>query len=81
MEASIRLGIKVRFRERIYPENYIASLLLMSRVDITLNEECPSCGGRLIEKHEETKVDEGKTTVLVHFRCMKCGKWIKRERL
>jgi len=53
----------------------------MSRVDITLNEECPSCGGRLIEKHEETKVDEGKTTVLVHFRCMKCGKWIKRERL
>ena len=45
-----------------------------------LKEECPYCGGRLIEKHEETKTENGKTVVFVHFRCVKCGKWTKRER-
>jgi len=44
-------------------------------------EDCPHCGGRLIEKHQETQVEKGRMVVFVHFRCVKCGKWAKRERV
>jgi len=81
VEASLRLDVKVWLREPSHPVNEVADLDRTSRVDTTLNEECPHCGGRLIEKHEETMVEEGKTIVFVHLRCVKCGKWTKRERL
>ncbi len=45
-----------------------------------MNVECPHCGGRLIEKHEEVETDRGKEVVFVFFRCVKCRKWIKKER-
>jgi uncharacterized protein with PIN domain len=80
VEASLRLDVKVWLREPSHPVNEVADLDLTSRVDTTLNEECPHCGGRLIEKHEETMIEEGKTIVFVHLRCVKCGKWTKRER-
>jgi len=41
---------------------------------------CPHCGGKLIEKHEETEVEPGKTTVYIFFRCVSCGKWNKKEK-
>jgi len=43
-------------------------------------EMCPHCGGRLIEKHEETEVVAGKTIVSIFFRCVSCGKWTKKEK-
>jgi len=46
----------------------------------TMNMECPHCGGRLIEKHEEVETDRGNEVVFVFFRCVSCGKWTKRER-
>ena len=71
----------VGLREPSHPERHMSGFAVISRVGITLNEDCPYCRGRLIEKHEEIKVERGKTIVFVHFRCVKCGKWIKQERL
>ncbi len=47
---------------------------------MSTNKECPHCGGRLIEKHEEKEIERGAEVVYVFFRCVKCRKWIKRER-
>jgi DNA-directed RNA polymerase subunit RPC12/RpoP len=44
-------------------------------------EVCPHCGGRLIEKHEETEEIPGKTTLYLFYRCVRCGKWTKKEKL
>ena len=44
-----------------------------------MNEECPHCGGRLIEKHEEVETERGKETKFIFFRCVSCRKWIKKE--
>ena len=45
----------------------------------SMNERCPHCEGRLIEKHHETVTEREKTIVFVYFRCVRCGKWTKRE--
>jgi hypothetical protein len=45
-----------------------------------MNEVCPHCGGRLIEKHEEVETESGKDVVSVFFRVVTFGKLLKRER-
>jgi len=45
----------------------------------SMNERCPHCEGRLIEKHYEAVIEREKTIVFVYFRCVRCGKWTKRE--
>jgi len=44
-----------------------------------MNERCPHCEGRLIEKHHEAVIEREPTIVFVYFRCVRCGKWTKRE--
>ncbi|MHA1882665.1 MAG: hypothetical protein ACTSUO_06430 [Candidatus Thorarchaeota archaeon] len=44
-----------------------------------MKNECPHCGGRLIEKHSEEVTERGQTTKLIHLRCLNCGKWTKYE--
>ena len=44
-----------------------------------MSEECPHCGGRLIEKHEEVETERGKEIKFIFFRCVSCGKWTKIE--
>jgi DNA-directed RNA polymerase subunit RPC12/RpoP len=45
-----------------------------------MDDSCPQCGGRLIEKHEEAESDRGRRVVFVFYRCVKCGRWVKREK-
>lgn len=59
---------------------YVTRMALTSRVDRMPKQECPHCGGRPIEKHDETVTERGNTIVFVYFRCLRCGKWTKRER-
>jgi DNA-directed RNA polymerase subunit RPC12/RpoP len=53
---------------------------ISSWCELVMAEVCPHCGGKLIEKHEETEVEPGKTTVYIFFRCVSCGKWTKKEK-
>ena len=61
----------------IYPPRYPRGSY---RCEVIMVEMCPHCGGRLIEKHEETEVVAGKTIVSIFFRCVSCGKWTKKEK-
>ena len=44
-----------------------------------MNEECPHCGGKLIEKHDEIVEERGKTIQVIHYRCISCGKWTEER--
>jgi DNA-directed RNA polymerase subunit RPC12/RpoP len=68
MESSIGFRVK---KNPIVPYN--------SRVDRTMLEKCPHCGGYLREKHDETKTERGRTFKIIHYRCIKCGKWSREE--
>ena len=46
-----------------------------------MDESCPQCGGRLIEKHEEVESERGRTVVSIFYRCVRCGRWVKREKV
>ncbi len=56
----------------------VVDVAILERMQ-TMNVECPHCGGRLIEKHEEVEIERGNEVVFVFFRCVSCGKWTKRE--
>lgn len=64
---------------RFHPMIHAVDVVVSKRMHI-MNVKCPQCGGRLIEKHEEVETERGKEVVFVFFRCVKCGKWVKRER-
>ncbi len=61
------------------PMIYAIDVVISKRIH-SMNVKCPHCGGRLIEKHEEVETERGKEVVFVFFRCVRCGKWTKRER-
>ncbi len=45
-----------------------------------MDESCPQCAGRLIEKHEQVESEKGREVTFVFYRCVRCGKWVRREK-
>jgi hypothetical protein len=44
-----------------------------------MNDECPHCGGKMIEKHDEMAEERRKWIQFIHHCCINCGKWIKKS--
>ncbi|MCK5239840.1 MAG: hypothetical protein KAR33_09850 [Candidatus Thorarchaeota archaeon] len=42
-------------------------------------EVCPFCTGKLVEKHDEIIGKGTEARVVIHFRCLSCGKWAKKK--
>ncbi|MHA2066980.1 MAG: hypothetical protein ACXABY_21650 [Candidatus Thorarchaeota archaeon] len=40
-----------------------------------MSEVCPYCTGKLKEMHDEVITEGNAAFVVIHFRCLSCGKW------